>query len=32
MYVTEPKPIPTDSPLLTLDNLIIAPHIGTASR
>lgn len=30
--VTEPEPIPTDSPLLTLDNLIIAPHIGSASR
>ncbi|MBW4683493.1 MAG: D-glycerate dehydrogenase [Komarekiella atlantica HA4396-MV6] len=30
--VTEPEPIPTDSPLLTLDNLIITPHIGSASR
>ncbi len=30
--VTEPEPIPIDSPLLTLDNLIIAPHIGSASR
>jgi glyoxylate reductase len=30
--VTEPEPIPTDSPLLALDNLIIAPHIGSASR
>jgi glyoxylate reductase len=30
--VTEPEPIPMDSPLLTLDNLIIAPHIGSASR
>jgi glyoxylate reductase len=30
--VTEPEPIPTNSPLLTLDNLIIAPHIGSASR
>lgn len=29
--VTEPEPIPTDSPLLTLDNLIIAPHIASAS-
>ncbi|MBW4563989.1 MAG: D-glycerate dehydrogenase [Mojavia pulchra JT2-VF2] len=30
--VTEPEPIPKDSPLLTLDNLIITPHIGSASR
>lgn len=30
--VTEPEPIPMESPLLTLDNLIIAPHIGSASR
>jgi glyoxylate reductase len=29
--VTEPEPIPMDSPLLTLDNLIIVPHIGSAS-
>jgi glyoxylate reductase len=29
--VTEPEPIPTDSLLLTLDNLIITPHIGSAS-
>ncbi|NWF59408.1 MAG: D-glycerate dehydrogenase [Fischerella sp.] len=29
--VTEPEPIPIDSPLLTLDNLIITPHIGSAS-
>lgn len=30
--VTEPEPIPSDSLLLTLDNLIIAPHIGSASH
>jgi glyoxylate reductase len=30
--VTEPEPIPADSPLLTLDNLIIAPHIASASK
>jgi glyoxylate reductase len=30
--VTEPEPIPADSPLLSLDNLIITPHIGSASR
>lgn len=30
--VTEPEPIPVESPLLTLDNLIITPHIASASR
>ncbi|MEO0534571.1 MAG: D-glycerate dehydrogenase [Cyanobacteria bacterium P01_A01_bin.123] len=29
--VTEPEPIPIDSRLLSLDNLIITPHIGSAS-
>jgi len=29
--VTEPEPLPLDSPLYTLDNLIIAPHIASAS-
>lgn len=29
--VTEPEPIPLDHPLLTLKNLIITPHIGSAS-
>lgn len=29
--VTDPEPIPLDSPLLTLDNLVIAPHIASAS-
>ncbi|HEY9641394.1 MAG TPA: D-glycerate dehydrogenase [Coleofasciculaceae cyanobacterium] len=30
--VTDPEPIPLTSPLLQLDNLIITPHIGSASR
>ena len=29
--VTEPEPIQLDDPLLTLDNIIIAPHIASAS-
>lgn len=29
--VTDPEPLPLDSPLLTLDNLIITPHIASAS-
>ncbi len=29
--VTEPEPIPPDDPLLKLDNIIIAPHIASAS-
>ncbi len=29
--VTDPEPIPIDSPLLTLANCIIAPHIASAS-
>ncbi|PKO13757.1 MAG: D-glycerate dehydrogenase [Chloroflexi bacterium HGW-Chloroflexi-10] len=29
--VTEPEPLPMDSPLLELDNLIICPHIASAS-
>ena len=29
--VTEPEPIPLDDPLLDLDNLVITPHIGSAS-
>ena len=29
--VTEPEPIPMDDPLLTLENIVIAPHIASAS-
>lgn len=30
--VSDPEPLPMDSPLLELENLIILPHIGSASR
>jgi glyoxylate reductase len=29
--VTDPEPLPMSSPLLTLENLVIAPHIASAS-
>jgi glyoxylate reductase len=29
--VTVPEPLPTDSPLLTLENCIVVPHIASAS-
>jgi lactate dehydrogenase-like 2-hydroxyacid dehydrogenase len=29
--VTDPEPLPLDSPLLTLDNIIVVPHIASAS-
>jgi glyoxylate reductase len=30
--VTVPEPLPTDSPLLTLENCLVVPHIASASR
>ena len=30
--VTDPEPIHTDDPLLTLDNCLVVPHIASASR
>jgi glyoxylate reductase len=30
--VTEPEPLPSNSPLLTLDNIVITPHIASASK
>lgn len=29
--VTDPEPLPRDHPLLDLDNVVIAPHLGSAS-
>lgn len=29
--VTDPEPLPPDSPLLSLPNLLVVPHIGSAS-
>jgi glyoxylate reductase len=30
--VTDPEPLPPDAPLLSAPNLIVAPHIGSATR
>lgn len=30
--VTDPEPLPREHPLLQLDNLVIAPHLGSASH
>ena len=30
--VRHPEPIPTDDPLLSLDNCLVVPHIASASR
>ena len=29
--VTDPEPILDDDPLLTLDNIVITPHVGSAA-
>jgi glyoxylate reductase len=29
--VTDPEPLPRDHPLLALENVIIAPHLGSAT-
>ncbi len=29
--MTDPEPLPRDHPLLELDNVIIAPHLGSAT-
>lgn len=30
--VTDPEPLPRDHPLLTMENVVIAPHLGSATR
>jgi lactate dehydrogenase-like 2-hydroxyacid dehydrogenase len=30
--VTDPEPLPADSPLLALDNCLVVPHVASASR
>ena len=30
--VTEPEPLPRDHPLLTMDNVVITPHLGSATH
>jgi glyoxylate reductase len=30
--VTDPEPIKTDDPLLSLDNCLVVPHIASASH
>ena len=30
--VTEPEPLPRDHPLLYMDNVVIVPHLGSATR
>jgi glyoxylate reductase len=30
--VTDPEPLPRDHPLLRLDNVVITPHLGSATE
>ncbi len=30
--MTDPEPLPRDHPLLWLDNVMIAPHLGSATE
>ena len=30
--VFDPEPVPTDHPILGLDNVVVLPHIGSASN
>jgi glyoxylate reductase len=30
--VTDPEPLPRDHPILKLDNIIITPHLGSATE
>ncbi len=30
--MTDPEPLPRDHPLLRLDNVIITPHLGSATE
>jgi glyoxylate reductase len=30
--VTDPEPLPADHPLLTLPNILVTPHIGSATH
>lgn len=30
--VTDPEPLPREHPLLQMDNVVVAPHLGSATR
>ena len=32
LHVTDPEPLPTDHPLLTTPNVLVVPHIGSATH